>query len=142
METTADSLITLFLIMLSACILSVCLERNRFYKLSKTRPAITFAEFREEISKDINPVIIQECWITIKDYIPDKKFSLKSADNLRNDYKFCDDTLEEIFEELAEKLKIPKENTRDNPFYNKVNTVGDMIAFVDAQSKMNTPPAI
>jgi acyl carrier protein len=47
------------------------------------------------------------------------------------------DDLDDIYFEVAEKLGISKEDAEANPYYDKVETVKDLVLFLNEQPRVN-----
>ena len=60
-------------------------------------------------------------------------FPIEPNDSLKNFYKIDPLDIDDIYFEIAKKLKINMDNPELNPLYNKVDTVKDLILFLNYQ---------
>jgi len=60
-------------------------------------------------------------------------FPIEANDSLKNFYKIDPLDIDDIYFEIAKKLKINTDSPELNPLYNKVDTVKDLILFLNYQ---------
>jgi len=63
-------------------------------------------------------------------------FPVRAEDCFNKLYKMDPDDLDDIYFEIAEKLNINIDNPEKNPYWNKVNTVKDLVMFLHFQKKV------
>ncbi len=117
----------------------VALDHRRMKKMAieRGKPDIcTYArsfDYRNVDTKIMREVynLVQE-WAGKFDEIP---FPVQADDSFDEIYKMDPDDLDEIYFEVTEKLGISKENAEANPYYDRVETVKDLVLFLNEQSK-------
>jgi acyl carrier protein len=77
--------------------------------------------------------LVQE-WAGKYDNIP---FPVQADDTFDGIYRMDPDDLDDIYFEVAEKLGISKEDAEANPYYDKVETVKDLVLFLNEQPRVN-----
>ncbi|WP_211216990.1 hypothetical protein [Simiduia agarivorans] len=77
--------------------------------------------------------LVQE-WAGKYEDIP---FPVQADDTFDGIYRMDPDDLDDIYFEVAEKLGISKENSEANPYYDKVETVKDLVLFLNDQPRVN-----
>ncbi len=75
--------------------------------------------------------LVQE-WAGKFDGIP---FPVQADDSFDGIYKMDPDDIDEIYFSVTKELGISKENAEANPYYDRVETVKDMVHFLNEQSK-------
>lgn len=75
--------------------------------------------------------LVQE-WAGKFDEIP---FPVQADDSFDEIYRMDPDNIDEIYFEVTEKLGISKENAEANRYYDRVETVKDLVLFLNEQSK-------
>jgi hypothetical protein len=78
----------------------------------------------------------QEIQQLMKSYIP--AFPVRASDSLFDDLHIDSDDIEDLLIEIAARSGHALDETEKNPFYGKINTVRDLVLFVNAQPRLAT----
>jgi len=91
-------------------------------------------DFRKTDTKIMREIfnLVQE-WTEKYDGI---SFPVQAEDSFEKLYQMDDEDLEDILLEATKKLGISIENTEKNPYFNKVETVKDLVLFLNFQAKL------
>ncbi len=116
------------------------IDYYRMRKIARNRgkPDIcTYArsfDFRNTDTKVMREVYhsVQE-WVGRYDGTP---FPVQSEDSFKHLYNMDPDDLDDIYLEIAEKLGISTEEAEKNPYYERVETVKDLVLFLNNQPKL------
>lgn len=88
--------------------------------------------------KNTDTWIIRAVYEEINSELPyDKTIPLRPTDNLKEDLKLDDEDLEFVLERIFARAGISDEAIEQNPYYTKMDTVADLVAFCDYQPKEN-----
>ncbi len=88
--------------------------------------------------KNTDTWIIRAVYEEINSELPyDKTIPLHPSDNLKEDLKLDDEDLEFVLERIFARAGISDEAIEKNPYYTKMDTVADLVAFCDYQPKEN-----
>ncbi len=63
---------------------------------------------------------------------------LRLTDNLQSDLRLDADDLDDLFADMAQRARRSLADTSANPLFGKVTTVGDLVEFLQAQSRLPT----
>ena len=86
--------------------------------------------------KNIDTWIIRAVYEEVNSELEyDKPLPLRPSDNLEKDLKLDDEDLEYILTHIFARVEISVENIEKNPYYGKIETVGDIIHFCNYQPK-------
>ena len=88
--------------------------------------------------KNVDTKIIREVFEQIQKWAGkynDIPFPVQAEDHFDDLYCIDPDDLNEIYIEIAEKLNISTENIENNPYWNQIETVKDLVLFLDNQPR-------
>lgn len=74
----------------------------------------------------------------MRSYTP--AFPVRASDLLLNDLHIDSDDIEELLVDIAARSGHSLDETEDNPFYGNINTVRDLVLFINAQPRVATVP--
>ena len=86
--------------------------------------------------RKIDTWVIRAVYEQIQDYVSTEKITLPiyAEDNLFEDLEIGEEDLyEDLSEEIAQRTGRSFDNVENNPYFNKVNTVGDLVNFFNNQ---------
>ncbi|MDQ7091041.1 MAG: hypothetical protein Q9M50_10430 [Methylococcales bacterium] len=86
--------------------------------------------------RKIDTKIIREVFNSTQDWVGKYEgvpFPIRADDCFNTIYKIDSDDLDDIYSEIAKKLNININNPEKNPYWNKVNTVKDLVMFLHFQ---------
>jgi hypothetical protein len=70
----------------------------------------------------------------MKSYIP--AFPVRASDSLLADLNIDSDDIEDLLVDIATRSGHSLDEAEKNPFYGKINTVRDLVLFVNAQPRL------
>jgi len=68
---------------------------------------------------------------------PEGTCPLRTSDKLEKDLKIDPDDIEDLIPVVAQRTGRCLENTERNPFFGKIETVGDLVLFINNQPRLN-----
>ncbi len=92
-------------------------------------------------AKEVDTWVIRAVWEELQPYVrlPEGDFPLRPDDRLEEDLRLDVEDLEQNMLDIAQRTGRLLENTEANPFYGRVNTVGDLVKFVSNQPIIKKP---
>jgi hypothetical protein len=135
--------ITAFLILAFCFYVSVInrREKRRFEGMCTTRDEESICTFARSFStRHVDTWVIraahQEIQQLMKSYIP--AFPVRASDLLLDDLHMDSDDIEDLLVGIAARSGHSLNETENNPFYGKINTVRDLVLFINAQPRLAT----
>lgn len=89
--------------------------------------------------RNVDTKIMREVYNLVQEWAgkyDDMPFPVQAEDTFEGIYQMDTDDLDDIYFEVSEKLGISKENAEANPYYDRVETVKDLVLFLNEQSKV------
>jgi hypothetical protein len=134
-----NSLLIISAIILFGIIISVANHR-RMKKLALSRGEPNICEYARSFDfRQVDTKIIREVWNYIQSSLGNfngKPFPIKADDLFNETYKFDEDDLDEIYWAVADKLGIDTKNPQNNPYYNQVTSVRNLVLFLHYQPRL------
>lgn len=129
--------LVLFLILIASVSLSLdAALRRRLQSLAAARAGEsigTFARFLDY--RSIDTWIIRAVYEGLQEYLPDG-FPLRPEDRWREDLEIDEEDFEmDLVPEIAQRAGRSLEGAESNPYYGKVQTVGDLVHFLNLQPR-------
>ena len=119
---------------------SITLENRRILKSSKERGEANICEFARSFDyRNTDTKVIRTVWNYISKEmlcVKGRPFHVRADDHLENDLQIDTEDLEDFLTDTSKKLNISIEQTEQNPYYDKVETVADLVHFIDHQKKL------
>ena len=117
------------------------LEKRRIKRLANARAGESICTFARLMNaKNLDTHVVRAVYEEIGKRLskPDSIFPLRPTDQLfkAKDLNLDDEDLYELLIAIAFRTKRSLENTRSNPYFNKVETVSDLVQFVMAQPRI------
>ncbi|WP_306115782.1 MULTISPECIES: hypothetical protein [unclassified Roseovarius] len=131
----ASSAIILMLIGVGVWVEGV-LDQGRLARLRTARRGDSICTFVRALDyRTTDTKIIRAVYDEIQDYISngDDQFPLRPGDSFSGELRVDDDDLDEMVHDIATRSGRSLANIQANPFYDKVETVQDLIRFLNAQ---------
>jgi hypothetical protein len=132
----------LLLVVFAVYILSVIspniMEELNIEKLAKERKGENIGTFAKSLDyRNIDTWIIRAVYEEIQSELGFKEIDIpiRTSDNLENDLQLDDEDLFYIYSRVAIRAGISDKDGNKNPYYDKVETVEDMILFLNTQPK-------
>lgn len=121
-------------------------EKRRLEGICSTRDEESICTFARSFStRHVDTWVVraahQEVQQLMKSYVP--AFPVRASDSLLDDLHVDYDDIEDLLVDIAACSGHSLYETEKNPFYGKINTVRDLVLFVNAQPRLATirPPA-
>lgn len=116
-------------------------EKRRLEGICSTRDEESICTFARSFStRHVDTWVIraahQEIQQLMKSYIP--AFPVRASDSLLDDLNVDSDDIEDLLVDIAARSGHSLDETEKNPFYGKINTVCDLVLFVNAQPRQAT----
>lgn len=130
--------------MLALCIYTTVMnrrEKRRFVGMGSLRDGESICNFARSFdTRHTDTWIIraahQEIQQLLKSYMPD--FPVRATDSLLDDLHIDSDDIEDLLVDIAARSGHSLDETQSNPLYGKLNTVSDLVLFINAQPRMRT----
>ena len=117
----------------------VALDHRRMKKIAIERGKPDICNYARSFDyRNIDTKIMREVYNLVQEWagkFDEIPFPVQADDSFDEIYKMDPDDLDEIYFEVTEKLGISKENAEANPYYDRVETVKDLVLFLNEQSK-------
>jgi len=116
-------------------------EKRRLEGICSTRAEESICTFARSFStRDVDTWVIraahQEIQQLMKSYM--SAFPVRASDALLDDLHIDSDDIEDLLVDIAARSGHALDETEKNPFYGKINTVRDLVLFVNAQPRLVT----
>jgi hypothetical protein len=121
-------------------VISSLYDHRKMKRLALERGEPNICEFSRTFDyRQIDTKILREVWnetqINLGTYAG-KNFPIKAEDLFEQTYNFDSDDLDEIYWVVADRLGIDTENPEENPYWNKVDSVKDLVLLLHYQPKL------
>lgn len=134
-----------FTLLISAAILLIIIdtifEHRRMKKIAIRRGKPSICKFARDFDyRAIDTKIIREVWNETQLWLGEfdgENFPILSGDSFEKTYRMDEDDLDDIYWDVSDRLGISTENVEVNPFYERVNSVEDLVLFIHHQQKGN-----
>ncbi len=113
-------------------------RRRRFKALAAERAGDSICTFARAFEKETDTWILRAVYEQIQAELADlcQTFPVRPADRLREDLTLdADDVDFDLVPGIAKRAGRSLRQTKDNPYYGKVETVADLVRFLCAQGK-------
>jgi hypothetical protein len=116
-------------------------EKRRFEAMCSIRDEESICTFARSFStRYVDTCVIrathQEIQQLLKSYMP--AFPVRASDSLRDDLRIDSDDIEGLLVDIAARSGYSLDKTENNPFYGKIETVSDLVLFINAQPRLAT----
>ena len=112
-------------------------RRERLTNLYQERKELSICEFARSFDyRVIDTWVIRAVYETIQDYVsmPEILIPIKAGDDLTDTLEIDDEDLDmDLLEEMLQRTGRSMKDTPSNPYYGKVETVADLVYFINAQ---------
>jgi acyl carrier protein len=115
--------------------------KRRLEGICSTRDEESICAFAQSFStRHVDTWVIraahQEIQQLMKSYV--SAFPVRASDSLLDDLNIDSDDIEDLLVDIATRSGHSLDETEKNPFYGKMNTVRDLVLFVNAQQRLAT----
>ena len=115
-------------------------EHRRMKKIAIDRREPNICEYARSFDyRVIDTKIIREVWNELQECLgkfEDKLFPIEADDLFKDTYKLDPDDLDDAYWVVADKLGIDTENPDNNPYWNKVTSVKNLVLFLHNQPRL------
>lgn len=122
-------------------VVSTAINHRRMKKLTMGRGKPNICSYARSFDyRNVDTKIMREVYTVVQEWagkydgIP---FPVKAEDSFEFLYRMDPDDLDDLYFEVAKKLGIETEHPEENPYYNKVETVKDLVLFLHNQPRIN-----
>ncbi len=116
-------------------------ENKRLARTAESRKGETICEFARSFDrKEIDPWIIRAVWQELQDYLKGKEygeFPIRESDHIEEFYRIDSEDINDIGIRIAKRIGRDLTSKSKNPYFDKVNTVGDLVLFMNHQPLTN-----
>jgi hypothetical protein len=114
-------------------------EMRRFQGIGRIRDGESICNFARSFdTRRTDTWVIraahQEIQQLLKSYMPD--FPVRASDSLLDDLHIDSDDVKDLLVDVAARSGHSLAETESNPFYGKINTVSDLVFFINAQPRI------
>lgn len=113
-------------------------RKKKFNALAKDRQELSICEFSHSFDcRLIDTWVIRAVYEQIQNYVSTKHLPLpiKAEDNLWDVLEIDEEDMDlDLLKEILQRTGRSIENTENNPYFDKVNTVRDLVYFINEQS--------
>jgi hypothetical protein len=121
--------------------IATALTRRKLSRIAATRTGDSIGTFaREADYRKIDTWILRAVYEQLREYLSSShpNFPLRWNDRLSQDLDIDDEDLDDyIAVEIAERTGQDMKSTKENPFFGKVLTVGDLVLFFNEQPRVS-----
>jgi len=127
----------LFLIVFAAivvfCLAQSLADRNRIQRNLELRQVESLCSFVRGFNyRTIDTWILRAAYEQVQPLVG---FPIRKTDNLRQDLKLDAEDIDDIGEEIAQRTSRQLTDTEMNPYFDRVNTVEDLVLFFSHQPR-------
>lgn len=116
------------------------IEHRRMKKIAVERGEPNICEYARSFDyREIDTKILREVWNELQECLgklEGKPFPIKADDMFKDTYNLDPDDLDEVYWAVADKLGIDTENPENNPYWNKVTSVKNLVLFLHNQPRL------
>ena len=110
-------------------------ESRRLDRLAKSRENDSLCTFVRQFDyRNTDTWILRAVYEEIIEYVG---FPIHANDNLLNQLRIDHEDLDDAVSDIAKRTGRSMNETNANPYYNRVETVGDLVAFLEHQPRRN-----
>ena len=109
----------------------------RLNALARSRPDDTICTFARDFDRrSVDPWVVRATWEELQKYLgPEREpFPMRATDRIERDYGVPPDDLGDVWQVIARRAGRSLEDAERNPYYDRVETVGDLVHFANGQS--------
>ena len=131
-------IITAFVVLIVA---ESYIDHRRMAKIATERGKPDICKFTRDFDyRVIDTKIIREVWnetqLNLGKFLGEK-FPVLSEDDFEKTYRMDDEGIDYMYWDICDRLGITTENVEVNPFYERVNSVKDLVLLIHHQQKGN-----
>ena len=135
-------MVALYLIVFTVAVglIYVVFDHYRMRKISRERGEAYICKYARSFDyRNTDTKIMREVWNEVQTCLgryDGKPFPVKADDLISGTYNMDPDDLDEIYWAVADRLGIDTENPENNPYFNQVTTVKNLVLFLQNQPKV------
>ncbi len=120
----------------------IVVDHCRMRKIARGRGKPDICKYARSFDfRNTDTKIMREIYNSIQEWAgkyDDVPFPVQSEDSFEKLYQMDPDDLDDIYLEVAEKLGISTEEAEKNPYYERVETVKDLVLFLNSQPRLES----
>lgn len=120
--------------------LIMAIDHYRMRKIARGRGKSDICKYARSFDyRNVDTKIMREVFCSVQEWAgkyDDFVFPVQSEDSFESLYQMDPDDLDDIYFEVAEKLGISTEDAEQNPYYERVETVKDLVLFLNGQPRL------
>lgn len=118
----------------------VVIDHYRLKRIATNRGEANICQYARTFDyREVDTRIMREVWNELQVCLGDfkgKPFPIESEDIFKETYNMDHDDLDEIYWSVADKLGISTDNPENNPYFNQVTSVKNLVLFLHNQPKV------
>jgi len=113
-------------------------EKWRFRHLANSREELSICDFARSFGRETDTWVLRAVYEELSGFllVDGRHFPVRATDNCEKDLKIDPEDLDDLAADIAFRARRSMENTKQNPFFGKVRTVADMVAFLEHQPRI------
>ncbi|MBW8464659.1 hypothetical protein [Acidovorax sp.] len=118
-------------------------QGKRLVQRLQARSGESICQFARAIDcRQVDTWVVRSVYEELQRYYSEKwALPLRVTDRLEEDLQLESEDLDHVLVDMAQRAGRNLSDTRTNPFYDKVNTVGDLVHFLNAQPRLKVAAA-
>lgn len=112
--------------------------KYKFDRMTRERAGESICQFARFFRKgEVDPVIVRAVYESVQDWLPHPALPIRPSDDFAKTYGIHDALdVEDLASEVAELTCRSLQKAEQNPFYGRVNTVADLVYFIQHQPRL------
>jgi hypothetical protein len=115
-------------------------DHFRMKTLAQKRGEPNICEYARSFDyRNVDTNVMREVWKEVQDYLGNYNgtpFTVQADDLFKDTYNLHPDDLDEIYWTVADRLGIDTESPEENPYFNQVTSVRNLVMFLHHQPKV------
>jgi hypothetical protein len=130
-------------VMAVVAVLWVCIhvmgmiQTRRFDRMARARAGESICEFARHFrSADFDPVVVRAVYETTQELYGRADLPIRPSDSFSADYGIVEEDLDDLGEDIARLAHRSMAQTDRNPLYGQVQTIADLVHFIQHQPRL------
>lgn len=114
-------------------------QARRFDRMAIERSGESICEFARHFrSADFDPIVVRAVYETTQELFGRADLPIRPSDSFAADYGIVDEDLDDLGDDIARLAHRSMEQTDQNPLYGHVQTVADLVHFMQYQPRLSS----